>query len=196
MRELVLASSSRYRAELLARLGLPFRTRSPDVDEARQPGEAAEPLVRRLARAKARAVGRDSTGALVIGSDQLAVCGEDFLGKPGTPEGAREQLTRLSGRTVTFLTGLCLLDMEGSGEQVAVVPTRVRFRALSAAEIEAYVEREQPVDCAGAFKSEGLGIALFEAIESDDPTALIGLPLIALCGMLRAAGVHILPPDG
>jgi septum formation protein len=192
VRELVLASSSPYRAELLTRLGLPFECRSPDVDETPAPGEAPEAQVRRLALDKARAVAARHPHALVIGSDQVAVCGDEVLGKPGSAARAREQLTRLSGRSVTFLTSLCLLDAPGVTHQLAVVPTRVRFRRLGAAEIGNYVDRERPLDCAGAFKSEGLGIALFEAIEGRDPTALIGLPLIELCRMLRHAGVHVL----
>lgn len=192
MRELVLASSSRYRAELLGRLGLPFTTRSPDVDETRGDREDAETLVRRLARAKSRAAMDANDQALLIGSDQVAVCGGEILGKPGSAERAVAQLTGLSGETVVFLTALCLLDAASGRDQLAVVPTRVRFRRLTAAEIDRYVAREQPFDCAGAFKSEGLGIALLEALEGDDPTALIGLPLIALCRMLRGAGVDVL----
>ncbi len=199
MSRLVLASSSRYRAELLARLELEFETRAPDVDESPLPGEAPEALVTRLARSKAAAVaaelreaGADPAGLLVIGSDQVAVLGSEILGKPGTPERACRQLEALSGHAVDFRTGLCLLDAGSGQAQCAEVVTRVRFRDLRPCEIEDYVARERPLDCAGAFKSEGLGIALFEAIESDDPTALIGLPLIELCRMLRRAGVRLL----
>lgn len=193
MRNLLLASSSRYRAQLLERLGLPFSCRSPDIDESSLPGENAQALVTRLSRAKAEAVASAAGDALVIGSDQVAVCEGRILGKPGTAERARAQLASLSGRHVDFLTGLSLLDPVSGHVQTTAVPTRVRFRTLTDAEIADYVAREQPLDCAGAFKSEALGIALFEAMESEDPTALIGLPLIALCDMLREAGC---PPLG
>lgn len=192
MRELVLASSSRYRAELLARLGLPFQSLSPDVDESARDGEAPARLVERLSLHKAQAIARQRPQALIIGSDQVAVCADQVLGKPGTEARAREQLTLLSGQTVRFLTGLCLLDAAAGSHQSTLAETRVRFRTLSAAEIADYVRRERPVDCAGAFKSEGLGVALFEAIEGDDPNALIGLPLIALCTLLARAGVPVL----
>ncbi len=195
MTRLVLASSSRYRGELLARLGLPFDTDVPGIDETPRAGEAPEALVARLAAAKARAVAGRHPGALVIGSDQVAVCGAEVLGKPGTEAAARDQLARLSGQSVTFLTGLCLLDTDRNAEQTVVEPTRVEFRMLSAAEIAHYVASDRPLDCAGAFKSEGLGIALFEAIEGRDPNALIGLPLIALCRMLRQCGVDPLGLD-
>lgn len=189
MRELVLASSSRYRAELLARLGLPFRTHPPEVDEGRRSNEDPDALVRRLARDKALAAAAQYPRALIIGSDQVAVCSGEVLGKPGSAERAVAQLARLSGQTVTFLTALCLHDAAAASAELAVVPTAVLFRALSAAEIEHYVARERPLDCAGAFKSEGLGIALFERLEGTDPSALIGLPLIELCRMLRRAGL-------
>lgn len=196
MRDLVLASSSRYRAALLARLELPFRAVAPAIDETPQDGEAPAALVLRLARQKAAAVAAECPRALIIGSDQVAVCADRVLGKPGSEAGAREQLALLSGTTVQFLTGLCLLDAASDTSQSTLVETRVRFRTLDPAEIADYVHREQPLDCAGAFKSEGLGIALFEAIEGDDPNALIGLPLIALCQMLRRAGVAILGHSG
>ncbi len=192
MTELILASSSRYRAELLAKLGLPFTTRKPDIDEKPQVREAPHALVLRLAEEKARAVARGPEAALIIGSDQVAVCDGEILGKPGTAARAREQLSRLSGNAVLFLTGLCLLDAAGNRTQTAVVDTIVHFRNLTAEEIRNYVSREQPLDCAGAFKSEALGIALFDAIETTDPNALIGLPLIELCNMLRAVGVDAL----
>lgn len=188
----ILASSSPHRAELLARLGLAFEAVSPEVDESPRPGEDAQTLVVRLAAAKARAVADIRPGALVIGSDQVAVCGGDVLGKPGTAERARAQLARLSGQSVTFLTGLCVLDADAGEATTALVPTRVEFRHLADDEISSYVARDRPLDCAGAFKSEGLGIALFDAVESQDPTALIGLPLIELCRMLRQAGVDVL----
>ena len=192
MRELILASSSRYRAELLSRLGLPFQSQSPDVDETPLPNEDAKALVARLAKSKAEAIADAFPRAVIVGSDQSAWSGTEILGKPGTTAGARNQLAYLSGRCVTFFTSVYLLDATRGEGLLAVVPTEVRFRSLSAAEIEAYVAREQPLDCAGAFRSEGLGIALFEAIESDDPTALIGLPLIALCRMLRRTGFELL----
>jgi len=192
MKSLILASTSRYRAELLGKLGLEFSARAPDVDETPGPGEPAEALVLRLAEAKARAVAASAPQALVIGSDQVAVCRGRTLGKPGTEARARAQLAELAGQQVLFLTGLCLLDSATGVLQSAIDTTRVTFRPLTAGEIEAYVAREQPLDCAGSFKSEGLGIALFEAIEGKDPNALIGLPLIDLCRMLRNAGVSVL----
>jgi len=190
VKELILASSSRYRAELLERLGLAFTSSSPDIDETPAAGESPEALVQRLARGKAEAVARAHRDAVVIGSDQVAVCSGRVLGKPGTEERAREQLAFVSGRQVDFLTGLCVLDA-GHAQQ-AVVPTRVRFRDLDAAEIADYVARERPLDCAGACKSEGLGIALLASLTSDDPTALVGLPLIELCRMLEACGIRLL----
>lgn len=192
LRKLVLASSSRYRAQLLARLGLPFTTQAADLDERPGAGESARGLVERLSREKAERVARDQPGALVIGSDQCALCDGRILGKPGAASRAREQLAMLSGNPVEFLTGLCLLDARSGTAQTTVALTTVRFRTLSAAQIADYVAREQPFDCAGAFKSEALGIALFEAIEGDDPNALVGLPLIALCSMLDRAGLPVL----
>ena len=190
---LILASTSRYRAELLARLGLPFESAAPDVDETPLPGEPADKLVARLSLAKARAVAaRADKGSLLIGSDQVAVLDGTILGKPGTEANAKDQLARLSGRTVRFLTGLCLSNTATGTHQVRVVETPVRFRKLSAAAIADYVQREQPLDCAGSFKSEGLGIALFETIGGTDPNALIGLPLIELCTLLADQGVAIL----
>lgn len=191
-RALVLASTSRYRAELLGKLGLPFVTASPGTDESQLQGELPSDLVMRLAKAKAEAVAARFPDALIIGSDQMAVCGSDVLGKPGTAENAERQLARLSGQSVEFVTGLCLHDARSGQAAVELDRTRVIFRSLSDAEIKDYVAREQPLDCAGAFKSEGLGIALFERIEGEDPNALIGLPLISLCRLLRAAGVAVL----
>ncbi|MEZ5550181.1 MAG: nucleoside triphosphate pyrophosphatase [Pseudomonadales bacterium] len=191
--QLVLASTSPYRAALLARLGLPFTTAAPAVDEQALPGERAVDLVARLAVAKACAVAERVTAAsLVIGSDQVALLDNTILGKPGTEAKARAQLARLSGREVRFLTGLCLLNTATGARQVEVVETPVHFRVLSHNQISDYVRREMPLDCAGAFKSEGLGIALFERIGGDDPNALIGLPLIVLCSMLRDQGVAVL----
>ena len=196
MSQLVLASSSKYRAELLERLGIEFSTASPDVDETPLPGEAPRALVARLAEAKARAVAVYHPAALIIGSDQVAVHLADgtevVLGKPHTAQRARTQLQALSGQHVHFLTSLCLLNAAADKVQLRVVDTPVAFRKLTEREIERYVEREQPLDCAGAFKSEGLGIALFESIGGEDPNALIGLPLIELCTMLRAEGISVL----
>ena len=184
---LVLASTSRYRREMLARLGLAFECVAPGVDETPCDGEAPQALVERLAGEKAAAVARAMPDACVIGSDQLAEFDGRVLGKPGTPDRAVAQLSSMSGREVAFLTALCVMR----GEHVFglhVDRTVVRFRTLSSAEIERYVEAEQPYDCAGSFKSEGRGITLFDAIETQDPTALIGLPLIATSRLLRDAG--------
>ena len=191
-RSLILASTSRYRAELLQRLGLPFRAEAPGTDETQAAGEPPADLVQRLAAAKARAVAIRHPDALVIGSDQVAACGALTLGKPGTASNAEAQLALLSGKTVTFFTGICLIDTANGRCDVGLDTTRVVFRTLTATEISEDVRREQPLDCAGAFKSEGLGIALFERIESQDPSGLIGLPLIMLCAQLRRAGVSIL----
>jgi MAF protein len=189
---LVLASTSPFRRELLERLGLPFATASPDVDESARPGEAAEQLVLRLAEAKARAVADAYPDALIIGSDQVAELGGAVLGKPGNRERAIEQLSRASGQTVVFRTGLCLLRAADGHVQRACEPFEVHFRTLTRAQIAAYVDREQPFGCAGSFKAEGLGIALFERLEGADPNALIGLPLIRLVDMLAAERVDVL----
>lgn len=189
---LILASTSVYRRELLARLGLPFETAAPDVDETPRPGETPEHLVRRLAEAKARAVAARYSDALIIGSDQVAVIDGRILGKPGNHERAAEQLRAASGRRLTFLTGLCLLDAASGGTEVEAIPFSVLFKPLSEAKIENYLRRERPYHCAGAFKSEALGIALCARLEGDDPTALIGLPLIRLVAMLAARGVPVI----
>jgi septum formation protein len=196
-RVLVLASGSRYRRELLTRLGLPFSCDSPDIDESILPGEAPAALASRLARQKALAVAERHPQALVIGSDQVADCGGLLLSKPGTPDNARQQLRQASGKTVTFWTALALAGPATSSPHEAVVRCDVHFRELTDDEIDRYIAAEQPLDCAGSFKAEGLGIILFRKIVSDDPTALIGLPLIALCGMLRAEGIELppRPPD-
>jgi septum formation protein len=191
-RDLVLASSSPYRRELLGRLGLPFRSVAPAVDETPLPGELHDRLVSRLAEAKARAVARENPGALVVGSDQVAVLDGERLGKPGSHGRAVAQLLRASGRRVEFLTGLCLLDAPTGHAQVDVIPFAVQFRPLDQARVERYLERERPYDAAGSFKSEGLGVALFERMEGEDPTALVGLPLIRLTTMLAEAGVDVL----
>lgn len=186
---LVLASTSPYRRALLERLGLEFMTASPNVDETRRPGEPPQVLVLRLAEAKARAVAETHSGALIIGSDQVACLDDAVLGKPGGRTQAIAQLERASGRCVLFQTGLCLLDTRDGRAQTLVEPFRVHFRALTRARIERYLDREEPYDCAGSFKSEGLGIVLFERLEGDDPNALMGLPLIRLITLLEAAGI-------
>jgi len=190
-RTLVLASTSPYRKVLLERLGLVFETLSPEVDETRLDGETPEQLVCRLAEAKARAGAGRFPDALIIGSDQVAVCGDAILGKPGDHARAAAQLARLSGRRVKFLTGLCLYDARSDLARVEMVPFEVVFRELEAAQIERYLQREQPYNCAGSFKSEGLGISLFEALHGDDPNALIGLPLIRLVSWLNEAGIAV-----
>jgi septum formation protein len=196
LRSLVLASTSRYRRALLERLGLPFVALPPSVDETPLPGEAPRATALRLAEAKARSVAAAQPGALVIGSDQVADCGGKAVGKPGRHEAAFAMLTMLSGKTVVFHTGLALLDTSSGRCATAMIDVRSTFRRLTAAEIGAYLAREHPYDCAGAVRSEALGIALFESIESDDPTALIGLPLIRLVSMLRDSGVSVLAlPD-
>lgn len=191
-RRLILASTSPFRCELLTRLGLSFTVQAPNVDETRLPSEKAPMLAARLAEWKARAVVRDTPTALVIGADQAAVLDGDIIGKPGNHPQAVAQLQRASGRTVIFYTGVCLLDGASDSCQVAVEEFRVVFRPLTATMIESYLQREQPYACAGSFKSEGLGIALFERLTGDDPTSLIGLPLIRLTRMLEAAGVAVL----
>jgi len=191
-RPLILGSTSRYRRELLARLGLPFDVAAPDVDETPQPGEAPPALARRLALAKARDVAARHPQAIVIGSDQVADLAGQPLGKPGTHERAVAQLRAMSGQTVIFQTALSVVCRATGFEQSDLAAVEVRFRPLSDGEIERYLRAEQPYDCAGSAKSEGLGIALLEAIHNDDPTALVGLPLIRTARMLRAAG-RVLP---
>lgn len=191
-RSLVLGSTSRYRRELLARLGLPFDVAAPAVDETPRPDEAPRALALRLALAKARAVAGLHPQAIVIGSDQVADLDGEPLGKPGNHERATAQLRRMRGKTVVFHTAVAVVCQDCGFELVDLAPVRVRFRDLSDDEIERYLRAEQPYDCAGSAKSEGLGIALLDAIDSDDPTALIGLPLIRTCRMLRAAGL-VLP---
>ncbi|TAL88254.1 MAG: septum formation inhibitor Maf [Rhodanobacter sp.] len=186
---IVLGSTSRYRGELLRRLLPDFEQAAPNTDESPRPNEAPAARALRLASAKADAVARRYGDALVIGSDQVAEVDGLILGKPGSSARARTQLAASSGRSVHFHTALCLLDARHGRRQTHVDHTQVHFRVLQPAEIERYVEREQPLDCAGSFKCEGLGISLFEAIDSHDPSALIGLPLIALARLLRAAGL-------
>jgi septum formation protein len=191
-RTLVLASTSRYRKALLDRLGYPFEVAPPDLDETALPGEAPAATACRLAEAKARTVAARYAHALVIGSDQVADDAGVALGKPGDHAGAVAQLLALSGRTIVFHTAIALVDAASLRCQLRLVDVRSTFRSLSPAAIEHYLRRERPYDCAGAVKSEALGIALFDRIESDDPTALIGLPLIALIDLLHGEGVDVL----
>ncbi|CAM3823933.1 nucleoside triphosphate pyrophosphatase [Vreelandella rituensis] len=192
---LVLASSSPWRRGLLDRLRLPYQCHSPDIDETPHLGETPRALVHRLAMSKAHAVAERFPAHCIIGSDQVAVFEGEILGKPHTKQRARNNLARFSGQRVTFLTGLALLDTRHSRHQVHVEPFEVVFRSLTEAEIQRYVEKEQPLDSAGSFRMEGLGIALFEKLEGRDPNALVGLPLIALCDMLRQAGLDPLGAD-
>lgn len=191
MLPLLLASSSTYRRELLARLHLPFVCSSPDIDESHRPGESATELVKRLAEQKARALADSHPAHLIIGSDQVAVLGEQIIGKPHTFEKAREQLMAASGASVTFLTGLALLNSQTGQCQVDCVPFTVHMRQLDQARIERYLRIEQPYDCAGSFKAEGLGVSLFQSTEGPDATSMIGLPLIRLIDMLLTEGVQI-----
>lgn len=191
---LILASGSRYRRELLARLSLPFSCESPDIDESALGDESPIDLAQRLSRKKARCIADRHPTGLIIGSDQVADCGGHILGKPGTIDQAIAQLQTASGRTVTFWTGLALINAATGRVQETVVRCDVEFRELAISEIRRYIEIEQPLDCAGSFKAEGLGIVLFRRYVTDDPTSLIGLPLIALCSMLRSECVA-LPPE-
>ena len=191
-RAVILGSTSRYRRELLSRLRLTFDTASPDVDETPQAGETPQALALRLALAKARDVARRFPEAVVIGSDQVADLDGEPLGKPGTHERAVAQLQRMRGKTVVFQTAVAVVCQATGFEQIDLAPVRVVFRDLDDGEIERYLRAEQPYDCAGSAKSEGLGIALLARIDNDDPSALVGLPLIRTCQMLRAAGVKIL----
>ena len=191
-RRIVLGSSSPYRRELLSRLRVPFDVDLPHVDETPGAGEAPRDIALRLALEKARAVAHKHPDAAVIGSDQVADLDGEPLGKPGNHERAVEQLKRMSGKVVTFHTAVAVVCAAAGFEQVDLAPVRVTFRELGADEIESYLRAEQPYDCAGSARSEGLGIAILESIESDDPSALVGLPLIRTCRMLRAAGVRLL----
>lgn len=196
MPPIVLASTSPFRRALLEKLGLAFETASPNADETRGRNEPATELVARLAKAKARAVAPAYPGALIIGSDQVACVDAQILGKPVNRERAFAQLRLASGKSVQFLTGLCLLNADTGDAQVVVEPFRVHFRSLTNDQIGGYLDREQPFNCAGSFKSEGLGIALFERLEGDDPNALVGLPLIHLIQMLAREGIDVLQPGG
>lgn len=191
-RQLILGSTSLYRRELLQRLQYPFSTAAPDIDETRHAGESARAMVLRLSLAKAQKVAATHPDALIIGSDQCAVLQEQVIGKPGNHENAVKQLQNASGQRVEFLTGLCLLDSRTGEYQLDVVPFAVEFRALSLSEIDDYLRKDQPYNCAGSFRSESLGITLFKRMVGDDPTALMGLPLIRLSQMLQAAGIDLL----
>jgi septum formation protein len=191
-RTVVLGSTSPYRRELLSRLRLPFEVAAPEVDETPLAGEAPRELALRLALAKAHAVARRFPQAVVIGSDQVADLAGQPLGKPGEHARAVQQLRQMRGQTVVFQTALAVVCLDSGFEQVDLAPVKVQFRDLSDAEIENYLHAEQPYDCAGSAKSEGLGIALLESIDNDDPTALVGLPLIRTARLLRAAGVKLL----
>ncbi len=192
MTRILLASTSAYRQRLLARLGVDFAMVDPAVDETPHPGEAPAALVARLAEAKARSGAAGEHDALVIGADQVAVLDGDILGKPGDAQTNRRQLQRAAGRRVQFLTGLCLFATRARRVHVEVVPFAVQFRRLTSEQIAAYVEREQAFDCAGGFRCEGLGSALFEHLEGSDPSALVGLPLLRLTRMLASEGVDVL----
>ena len=192
LRPIVLASASRYRRELLQRFGLPFESFAPNVDESEIAGESARDTALRLAILKTRAAAARFPNAIVIGSDQVASCDGQRLGKPGNHANAMRQLEFMSGKTALFDTALAVLDTANCDVRSRVVPCRVTFRPLTRAVIEAYLEREQPYDCAGSAKAEGLGIALIARIETDDPTSLIGLPLIALAELLAAAGTPVI----
>ena len=191
-RSLILGSTSPYRRELLSRLRIPFSVQSPEVDETPLEGERPMQLAQRLALAKAIAVAEKNPNAVVIGSDQVADLNGMSLGKPGNFDRAMAQLRQMSGQTVVFQTALAVVCLDSGFEQTDLASVRVQFRVLSDAEIEVYLQREKPYDCAGSAKSEGLGIALLESIANDDPTALVGLPLIRTCNLLRAAGIKIL----
>ena len=191
-RQLVLASTSPFRRDLLNRLGISFKTVNPQTDESLLPGETPENAALRLSEAKAHAVAHLYPDALIIGSDQVAILEGQVYGKPGTHDNAVKQLQTMRGKTVNFFTGLCLLDARTGKAQVRGVPTLVTFRDLTDEEIENYLRRERPYNCAGAAKSEGLGIAIIARMQGDDPNALIGLPLIALCDLLREAGFPVL----
>ncbi|EKP0278637.1 septum formation inhibitor Maf [Aeromonas bestiarum] len=189
--QLILASTSRYRKALLEKLALPFECAAPEVDESPLPGESAEVLVARLALAKASAIADRFDQGLIIGSDQVCVCDGQILGKPGTVEKAVAQLMAAQGRSVTFHTGLCVLDAASGRAEQLVEPFTVHFRTLDEAALRRYVEAELPLDCAGSFKCEGMGIVLFKGLEGRDPNALIGLPLIGLIELLARHGLAL-----
>jgi len=191
-----LASSSPYRRQLLSQLGLSFKVHHPDIDESTIPGETARELVSRLATQKALAISADAQGGLIIGSDQVAVQGDKIEGKPRDRQDAIRQLSEASGREITLQTGLALLNSTSGRVQVDVIPYKVRFRKLTLPQIEAYLDVEVPFGCCGSLRADGLGIALLESLTGDDPSALIGLPLIRLVEMLESEGVQVIPePD-
>jgi len=192
MQALILGSSSPFRAEILGKLNLPFSTASPDIDETPYEGEPAIALVERLSRQKAMAIAESHPDALIISSDQVAVIRNQILGKPGDHQTARQQLAMSSGKTVRFLTGLALYNAQDGKMQSLVAPFDVTFRMLNEDDIEHYLLTEQPYNCAGSFKSEGLGICLFERLNGDDPNTLIGLPLIQLTKLLKNVGIDVL----
>lgn len=191
-RKLILGSTSPYRRELLERLRMPFQVAAPEVDESPQAAETPQQLACRLAMAKARAVATRFPACVVIGADQVADLDGQALGKPGNHARAVNQLLLMSGKTVIFQTAVAVVCLETGFAQMDLAQVKVRFRQLTGLEIEAYLQAETPYDCAGSAKSEGLGIALLEAIDNDDPTALVGLPLIRTCRMIKAAGVKLL----
>ena len=188
-RKLILGSTSPFRKELLERFNIPFETDSPDIDETPKEHESPEGYVKRLSLEKAKVVARNHPNALIIGSDQCSVLNGEIRGKPGNHENAIKQLTESSGKRVSFLTGLCLYDTKDESYQLTMIPFHVDFRTLNTSEIESYLLQEKPYFCAGSFKSEGLGITLFKRLNGDDPTSLIGLPLIRLSEMLREKGI-------
>ncbi len=192
MQSLVLASTSPFRRELLGKLGLPFQCASPEIDESPHTNEQPEALVARLAEQKAKAVANDHPNSLIIGSDQVAILNKQILGKPGNHLRATQQLQQASGKAITFLTGLTLYNTTNHTLQTDVVPYIVHFRKLTNEQIENYLQKEQPYNCAGSFKSEGLGISLFQKLQGDDPNTLIGLPLIRLTQMLHNEGVEVI----
>lgn len=192
MPQLLLASSSPYRRQLLDKLGLSYLWQAPNIDETPLPNESPASLVIRLAEQKAKALAADFESHLIIGSDQVAVLNGKILGKPGNPARAKEQLLAASGQRVTFLTGLCLFNSHTQRTQSSCEEYSVTFRELSVIQIEKYLEKEQPFNCAGSFKAEGLGISLFKKLQGDDPNTLIGLPLIALIDMLKNEGIDVL----
>lgn len=190
--KIVLASTSPFRKTILEKLDIEFETASPAVDETPLPHEIPEQLVARLSETKAKSIAETHPDSLIIGSDQIAVINGQIIGKPGTHENAVKQLKRASGKRITFLTGLCVYNTKSHRSQVDVVPFNVVFRTLTNQQIENYLQKEQPYNCAGSFKSEALGIALFERLEGDDPNTLMGLPLIRLIRMLESEGYPVL----
>ncbi|WP_415884587.1 Maf family protein [Neptuniibacter sp. QD72_48] len=192
MRNLILASSSPFRRQILDKLNLEYSCISPDIDESTLENESAEELVARLSASKAQKIAEEAPNSLIIGSDQVAVLGDEILGKPHTHENAVKQLQKLSGNAVTFLTGLSLLNSDTGQCQTEVVPFKVYFRELTTSMIENYLRAEEPYKCAGSFKSEALGIVLFDKLEGEDPNTLIGLPLIRLVRMLEKEDLNVL----